>query len=74
MPKENNKIMFENKRIAIVGGGSWATALAKIVLTNVDEINWFIRRPEVIEEFKRTGKNPTYLNSTTFDINRIHFL
>lgn len=65
--------MFENKKIAIVGGGSWATALAKIVLTNVDEINWFIRRPEVIEEFKRTGKNPTYLNSATFDINRIHF-
>ena len=65
--------MFENKRIAIVGGGSWATALAKIVLTNVDEINWFIRRSEVIEEFKRTGKNPTYLNSATFDINRIHF-
>ena len=65
--------MFENKRIAIVGGGSWATALAKIVLTNVDEINWFIRRPEVIEEFKRTGKNPTYLNSATFDITRIHF-
>ena len=65
--------MFENKRIAIVGGGSWATALAKIVLTNVDEINWFIRRSEVIEEFKRTGKNPTYLNSATFDISRIHF-
>ena len=65
--------MFENKRIAIVGSGSWATALAKIVLTNVDEINWFIRRTEVIEEFKRTGKNPTYLNSTTFDISRIHF-
>ena len=65
--------MFENKRVAIVGGGSWATALAKIVLTNVDEINWFIRRPEVIEEFKRTGKNPTYLNSATFDISRIHF-
>ncbi len=65
--------MFDNKRIAIVGGGSWATALAKIVLTNVDEINWFIRRSEVIEEFKRTGKNPTYLNSATFDISRIHF-
>lgn len=65
--------MFENKRIAIVGGGSWATALAKIVLTNVKEINWFIRRPEVIEEFERTGKNPTYLNSATFDVNNIHF-
>lgn len=65
--------MFEEKKVAIVGGGSWATALAKIVLTNVDEINWFIRRPEVIEEFKRTGKNPTYLNSASFDVNRIHF-
>ena len=65
--------MLNNKRIAIVGGGSWATALAKIVLTNVDEINWFIRRPEVIEEFKRTGKNPTYLNSASFDVSRIHF-
>lgn len=65
--------MLQNKRVAIVGGGSWATALAKIVLTNVDEVNWFIRRTEVIEEFKRTGKNPTYLNSASFDVSRIHF-
>lgn len=60
-------------RIAIVGSGSWATALAKIVLTNVNHINWYMRRQEVIDEFVATGKNPTYLNSAEFDVSRISF-
>lgn len=60
-------------RIAILGSGSWATALAKIVLTNQSEINWFIRRQEVIDEFAATGKNPSYLGAAEFDVSRIHF-
>ena len=61
------------RKIAILGSGSWATALAKIVMQNQSEINWFIRRQEVIDEFIATGKNPSYLGAASFDIGRIHF-
>ena len=60
-------------KIAIMGGGSWATALAKIVLSNQPEMNWYMRRQEVIEEFKQTKHNPSYLSAVTFDTERIHF-
>lgn len=61
------------KKVAILGSGSWATALAKMVMYNQPEINWFIRRQEVIDEFIATGKNPSYLGVTSFDVSRIHF-
>lgn len=56
-----------------MGGGSWATAVAKIVLEKVDYISWYMRRPEVIEDFKRLEHNPSYLTSVHFDVNRISF-
>ena len=65
--------MKENGKIAVFGGGSWATAIAKIVLTNSKEINWYMRRPEQIEEFIATGRNPSYLSGVKFDTDRIHF-
>ena len=60
-------------RVAIMGGGSWATAIAKIVLNHEDSINWYIRRDDRIEEFKRLGHNPAYLTGLHFDTNRINF-
>lgn len=59
--------------IAILGGGSWATAIAKIVLDKVDHINWYIRRDDRIEDFKRLRHNPAYLTGVQFDIDRITF-
>jgi glycerol-3-phosphate dehydrogenase (NAD(P)+) len=61
-------------KIGIIGGGSWATALAKICLANPEHtINWYMRKNEQIEEFKRIGHNPFYLSSVHFDITRIGF-
>ena len=60
-------------RIAIFGGGSWATAIAKMVLEKVPNIVWYIRRPEQIDEFKRLEYNPSYLTSVRFDMSRITF-
>ncbi|MGL4328429.1 MAG: NAD(P)H-dependent glycerol-3-phosphate dehydrogenase [Tannerellaceae bacterium] len=60
-------------KIAIMGGGSWATALAKIVLSTQDSINWYVRRPDRIDEFKRLGHNPYYLTGVKFDTSKINF-
>lgn len=56
-----------------MGGGSWATALAKILLHNCSEIIWYMRRDDRIEEFKRLGHNPAYLSDVEFPIERIRF-
>lgn len=59
--------------IVMLGGGSWATALAKLLLNNTDRISWYIRRPERVEEFIKFRHNPAYLTDVTFDTARIDF-
>lgn len=56
-----------------MGGGSWATALAKLLMRNCETINWYIRRDDRIEDFKRLHHNPAYLTDVEFDVNRIYF-
>lgn len=60
-------------KVGIIGSGSWATAIAKMVLNNEEHINWFFRNPEQIEKFKRVRHNPNYLTSVSFDVSRITF-
>jgi glycerol-3-phosphate dehydrogenase (NAD(P)+) len=60
-------------KIAVMGGGSWATALAKIVLSTQPDINWYMRRPDRIDDFMRMKHNPAYLSSVLFDTGRIRF-
>lgn len=59
--------------IGIVGSGSWATALAKLLLNNCPSVNWFIRNREDIEYFKEYTNNPKYLTSVDFDVSKISF-
>jgi glycerol-3-phosphate dehydrogenase (NAD(P)+) len=56
-----------------MGGGSWATALAKILLSTQDGLHWYMRRPEQINDFQRLGHNPSYLTGIRFDTGRIRF-
>ena len=65
--------MFDCGKIAIIGGGSWATAIAKIVVNNTQHIGWYMRRDDRIETFRRLGHNPAYLTSVHFDVNQIFF-
>ena len=60
-------------KIAIMGGGSWATAIAKMCLAQEDSINWYMRRDDRIADFKRLGHNPAYLTGVKFDTRRITF-
>ena len=56
-----------------MGGGSWATAIAKIVMKTQPEIVWYMRRQDQIDEFLRVGHNPSYLSSVMFDTEKIRF-
>ncbi len=56
-----------------MGGGSWATALAKLLLRNCPGIIWYMRRQDRIEEFLRLRHNPAYLTDVEFDTDRIYF-
>lgn len=70
----NNPITIpEQPRVAILGSGSWATAIAKMLLCNVEHISWYMRSKEKIDEFIRLGKNPSYLSAARFDTSRISF-
>ena len=60
-------------RIAIIGSGSWATALAKLFLNNCASINWFIRNQADINYFNEFKNNPKYLSSVDFDVKKITF-
>lgn len=63
----------ERPRIAVVGGGSWATAIAKILMETNDHINWFMRNIETIKAFKALNHNPRYLCAVDFDLSKITF-
>src|SRR5258708_1896379 len=60
-------------RVAIIGSGSWATALAKLLLNNTGAINWFIRKKEDGDYIKAYKTNPRYLSSVEFDTDKITF-
>ena len=54
-------------RCAVIGHGSWATALVKILLENERNVGWYIRNRDVLEHVRRHGANPRYLRDVRFD-------
>lgn len=65
--------MDETSQVGIIGSGSWATAIAKMLLNNVTSINWHFRDQDHIDAFQLKNHNPNYLSSVEFDTDRIHF-
>src|SRR5687768_13827376 len=54
-------------RFAVIGSGSWATALAKLLTDNKHEINWWVRKQETANHIKQRHHNPNHLSSVYFD-------
>jgi glycerol-3-phosphate dehydrogenase (NAD(P)+) len=55
----------------ILGSGSWATALAKILTDNNNTIQWWIRNPDTIDHLLERHNNTHYLSSVLFDTSLI---
>ena len=60
-------------KVGIMGGGSWATAIAKIISMTQTNFNWYMRRSDQIDEFKNFGHNPYYLTGVKFNPDCISF-
>jgi glycerol-3-phosphate dehydrogenase (NAD(P)+) len=61
----------KNNSIAIIGGGSWATAIVKIISNNCDQINWWVRKNETAEFIKTYKHNPNYLSDVEIDLEKV---
>ncbi|PIF31828.1 glycerol-3-phosphate dehydrogenase (NAD(P)+) [Flavobacterium sp. 9] len=63
--------MSENLKFAVIGGGSWATAIVKMLCVNLSEISWYMRNDAAIEHIQKYKHNPNYLSSVEFDTNKL---
>ena len=64
--------MADEHKIAVIGGGSWATALVKILSNNVSSVNWWMRNEGAVAHILKYRHNPNYLQSVEFDLNKIN--
>lgn len=62
----------KNAKCAVIGYGSWATAIVKILLENEPELNWYIRKEEVIDHINSESNNPRYLSNVHFDTRKLN--
>ena len=58
-------------RCAVIGYGSWATAIVRLLTENNLRTGWYVRNPEVLESLRTEGRNPRYLSDVEFDTARI---
>ena len=63
--------MESNKKFAVIGGGSWATAIAKMLCENQEKIAWYMRNESAIEHIEKYKHNPNYLSSVEFDTSKL---
>ena len=54
-------------RCAVIGYGSWATAIVGLLAANGQRVGWYVRNPEVLESLRTEGRNPRYLSDLEFD-------
>ena len=63
--------MNEQPKFAVIGGGSWATAIAKMLCDNLSEIAWYMRNTEAIVHLQTEFHNPNYLSSVEFNLDQL---
>ena len=63
--------MNSNPRIAVFGGGSWATAIVKMLTENIENVGWYMRNTNAINHIKKHGHNPNYLSSAELKTNKL---
>ena len=63
--------MPDFSKVAVIGGGSWATALVKILCENNTTVGWYVRNEVIYDHLLQEGHNPNYLSSVAFDMSML---
>jgi glycerol-3-phosphate dehydrogenase (NAD(P)+) len=58
-------------KFGVIGGGSWATAIVKMLSENLDEVGWYMRNTYALEHIKKEKHNPNYLSAIEFDTTKL---
>ena len=59
------------ERIAVIGAGSWGTALVKLLSSNAEHTGWWVRGDKNIAHIKKYGHNPNYISAAQLDVERL---
>ncbi|MCH2199603.1 MAG: NAD(P)H-dependent glycerol-3-phosphate dehydrogenase [Flavobacteriales bacterium] len=59
------------KRVGVLGGGSWATAIVKMLSNNLDTVHWWMRSEQSADHLRKFGHNPKYIQSIAFDMEQV---
>lgn len=60
--------------VAVVGHGSWATAIVKILLDNDNVVNWYVRNEEIREHLRVHRSNPKYISQVHFYSSKLNLM
>ena len=63
--------MSNKPKFAVFGGGSWATAIVKMLCENQKEVGWYMRSTSTIDHLKKHCNNPNYLSSVEFHLEQL---
>ena len=63
--------MKDKLRFGVFGGGSWGTALVKMLSENLDQVGWYMRNEHAVRHIKKEGHNPNYITSVEFDVDKL---
>jgi len=58
--------------VGVLGGGSWATAIVKLLTNHVDTVHWWMRNQRAIDHIMSFGHNPNYIQAIEFDVSKLH--
>ncbi len=69
--RREEQFMKKDVRFAVMGGGSWATAIVKMLTENLSDVIWYMRSSEAIDFIKKEKHNPNYLTSVEFNLSQL---
>ncbi len=64
--------MSKKYKVGVLGSGSWATAIVKMLSESMEKIHWCVKDEYVKGFIENHDRNPKYLTSVEFDVEQLH--